>query len=345
MRFTWLSGLCLAFLAVGVGGETPSPPAPGAAAALRSSPHKESAKSRLAYVSELPDLNQYALFANNGPDGNWRVGYRKAWFARLGPAPKGYAKAFLGAKLGRMKTRPLAGRKGETEPIPGEIWIAVSPEPRWSSEQQFLLTRTEEIPQDTDDSETQTHVGEARWFWVEVPAEILSAKANYLALYSPSPTLNTSTTTPVLAAGLDPRAPSKETRVWMNDSLQGALPDDPLQHNVSYYQPALVIKLTNPGPGPVVELLAVKSENTLNNNVFISASLTGQDVQCAWVEALPADGPWRPVTPRVWGPPYTFTVPALRLPPTTRELRVKALDVYETPGASRSVKVQVSRNP
>src|SRR5258708_7528191 len=56
------------------------------------------------FVSQVPNPNDYMLFANAGWDGNWYVGYNNGWIKRLPAIPPGnYARAYLGAKLGRMK--------------------------------------------------------------------------------------------------------------------------------------------------------------------------------------------------------------------------------------------------
>ncbi|MEE9316262.1 MAG: hypothetical protein V3U97_04040, partial [bacterium] len=73
--------------------------------------HSFNAKALLAsenrypvIIAEVENLNDFALFATSGWDGNWYVGYNHAWVTRLPEAPEGnYAKAYLGAKLGRAK--------------------------------------------------------------------------------------------------------------------------------------------------------------------------------------------------------------------------------------------------
>src|SRR5438552_1865059 len=59
------------------------------------------------FVAQIPNPNDYVLFANSGWDGNWYVGYNNGWVKKLPAVPNGnYARAYLGAKLGRMKTLP-----------------------------------------------------------------------------------------------------------------------------------------------------------------------------------------------------------------------------------------------
>src|SRR6266576_594812 len=56
-------------------------------------------------------LHDYGRFADGGPDANWYVGFNNAWIIKLPPAPAGdFARAFVGAKLGRAKTRPVPSK-------------------------------------------------------------------------------------------------------------------------------------------------------------------------------------------------------------------------------------------
>ena len=49
-------------------------------------------------VEQVPNPNDYSLFANGGWDGNWYVGYNNGWIKKLPPIPTGrYAHAYLGA--------------------------------------------------------------------------------------------------------------------------------------------------------------------------------------------------------------------------------------------------------
>src|SRR5579862_176481 len=95
------------------------------------------------FVAQIPNPNDYVLFANSGWDGNWYVGYNNGWIKKLPPIPAGnYAHAYVGAKLGRMKTLPPVGKPPEFNPIPGEIWIALSATPTWTTSQRLKLTTT-----------------------------------------------------------------------------------------------------------------------------------------------------------------------------------------------------------
>ena len=90
------------------------------------------------FVAQIPNPNDYSVFANGGWDGNWYVGFNNGWIKKLPPVPKGnYARAYLGAKLGRMKSLPPTGKPPEFNPIPGEIWIGVSSTSSWSASERW----------------------------------------------------------------------------------------------------------------------------------------------------------------------------------------------------------------
>src|SRR5258707_12274148 len=86
------------------------------------------------FVAEIPNPNDYSLFANSGWDGNWYVGYNNGWIKKLPAIPPGnYARVYIGAKLGRTKALPPVGRPPVFNPIPGEIWMALSSTPVWKT--------------------------------------------------------------------------------------------------------------------------------------------------------------------------------------------------------------------
>ena len=60
-----------------------------------------------SYVSLIPNINDFTRFADGGHDANWYIGFNNAWIVRLPAAPQGdFTRAFIGAKIGRAKTRP-----------------------------------------------------------------------------------------------------------------------------------------------------------------------------------------------------------------------------------------------
>ena len=75
-----------------------------------------------------------------------------------------------------MKTLPPVGRPPEFNPVPGDIWIAVSSTPSWKAAQRFKLTTTEDIPLDGSSEYAVENVGESQWFWAEVPLAAVKAE-------------------------------------------------------------------------------------------------------------------------------------------------------------------------
>src|SRR6187551_3705376 len=74
-------------------------------------------------VTLAPSLHEYGRFADGGPDANWYVGFNNAWIVKLPPAPPGeFTRAFIGAKLGRAKTRPMPDKPWLRETIPGKVY-------------------------------------------------------------------------------------------------------------------------------------------------------------------------------------------------------------------------------
>src|SRR5438034_8280659 len=111
-------------------------------------PSQEANSDFPIFLADLPNPADFSLFANGGWDGNWYVGYDKCWISKLPPPPPGeYKRAFLGAKLGRMKTTAQPGRPPwEKQPILGEVDIAVASEPLWPQSRRYMLTGTQYIP-------------------------------------------------------------------------------------------------------------------------------------------------------------------------------------------------------
>src|ERR1019366_1859363 len=111
-----------------------------------------------------------------------------------------YVRAYVGVKLGRMKTLPPVGRPPEFSPIPGEIWIALSSTPSWTAKERMRLIATDDIPLDGNSEYATDHVGESQWFWTEVPLESIHVDGdNFVALWSPTPALLSISSSPVLA--------------------------------------------------------------------------------------------------------------------------------------------------
>jgi hypothetical protein len=109
-----------------------------------------------------PSVHDYGRFADGGPDANWYIGFNNAWIVKLPPAPAGdFARAFIGARIGRAKTRPNAQKPWVRETIPGKVYIGISQTPAWSSEKSFFLAETSDIPAEPDPQASVDGVGAA----------------------------------------------------------------------------------------------------------------------------------------------------------------------------------------
>jgi hypothetical protein len=304
------------------------------------------------FVAQIPNPNDYSLFANAGWDGNWYVGYNNGWIKKLPPIPKGqYARAYVGAKLGRMKTLPPVGRPPEFNPVPGEIWIALSSTPSWTANQKRRLIATDDIPLDGNTEYATENVGESEWFWTEVPLEsVQMAGDNYLALWSPTPELLTVSSSPVLAAGWG----GKDVNTWLTKDIKGEPPTDPkkaLGSGISYFQPALALKLIPSGGLHPLQVRVISWQNGSSGHLkpVITTSVSGESVQRAWVERSSqvkhgdvVRGQWLQVGRSLWKAPYSFSLDQGKLPPGKVFLRIGAENVWQEKAYSEPFKIEVN---
>lgn len=208
--------------------------------------------------------HEFDLFANAGWDGSWYIGYNAMWIVKLPPPPQDdnqYVRAYIGAKIGRAKYESTGGALRWTRtPIPCDIHIGIASKPSWKSSESFYLTSCEDLPLEGDHSETFHGQGESRWYWTEVPLNKVNFEnANYLALWSNTPGLVSASSSPILAATIA----TGPVDAWINHSIQGVPPlnpEDALESNISYFAPALAIKLVPPNEPvkPSVELVSFK---------------------------------------------------------------------------------------
>ena len=303
------------------------------------------------FVAQISNPNDYALFANGGWDGNWYVGWNNGWVKKLPPIPQGrYAHAYIGAKLGRMKTLPPVGRPPEFNPIPGDIWIALSSTPSWKAGQRWKLTTTDAIPLDGSPEYAVENIGESEWFWTEVPLEAVSLPGdNFLALWSPTPELLSVSSAPVLAAGWG----EKDLNTWIMKDIKGepTAGSAAIATGISYFQPAMALKLIPEGnPHPMkVRLLAWQNGTLEHLKPVITASVEGDSVEEAWIEyATPIrhgdviKGHWTPVGRPLWKAPYAFSLDQSRLPRGKVLLRIAARNLWEETAVSDPFEIDVS---
>lgn len=288
-------------------------------------------------VTLAPSVHEYERFADGGSDANWYAGFNNAWIVKLPPAPPGeFARAFIGAKIGRAKTRPVAGKPWLRELIPGKVYAGISNSPAWSSEQSFFLAETRDIPAEADPQARVDGVGGGEWFWAEVPlTQVSFTQPNYLIVWSPTNYFTKASSAPILAAADIEN--TGETRAWLNRSIQGVPPRTrgaSLETPLNTLAPAIAIKLVPPGPDEPAVSVADLTVAKVGGRAVVRFSAAGEDVVEAWVEASRDQLEWQRVSRLGRRPPYTFALPADKTPLPGTYVRGAARDISGAVGYS-----------
>lgn len=297
--------------------------------------------NRPIFLTLLANVRDFKLFASGGSDGNWYVGYNTCWVVKLPPAPPGsYAKAFLGARLGRAKSEHIAGSPPWIkQPIDGEIDIAIASGAVWPESRRFKLAQTTDIPMEGDRENTSEAVGEARWFWTEIPISLVNvSSSNFVALFSPSQTLVSVSSSPILAAGRT----SGGVQTWLNSSVRGQPPAteaEALKTQIPNFAPAICLKLV-PANDHVAAVRSFWANDSPDGTFWIESTILGQDVERAWLEASHDGGTtWSKQGRPLWDPPYFF-----RYKPSNNKdsslLRVSAVDILGNKGSSLPLEIK-----
>lgn len=299
------------------------------------------------YIAELSNINDYTLFANGGWNGNWYVGFNVCWIEELPTPPKGdYVRAYVGARLGRAKTRPVSGKPvWEKEAIPGEIYMSLASTPSWKATEKYLLTDAGNIPVEGDEENALENAGESRWFWTEVPLEAVNFNGpNYLALWSPTEYFVSIASSPVIAGGWG----GQKVNSWLNNDVKGYAPMNPataLKTPLSVFEPAIAMKLVPRSNDQEVRVTVesiTEGRVKTANKTFI-ASVAGQEIEKAWLEVSTNGGPWHKQGRYVYSAPYMFTLKADALPDGKTAVRCTASDIWGNTGYSKPVELQISR--
>jgi hypothetical protein len=291
-------------------------------------------------VSLGASVHDYGRFADGGPDANWYVGFNNAWIIKLPPAPAGeFAHAFIGAKLGRAKTRPIPNKPWLREIIPGKVYAGISSSPAWTSEQSFFLAETRDIPAEADPQAPVDGVGAGEWFWAEVPlTQISFTQPNYLIVWSPTNYFTKASSAPILAA-TDLDEPGGETRAWLNRSISGVPPRSKgtsLETPLNTLAPAIAIKLVPPGPDEAAVSVADFTVARAGKRVIVRFSAAGEDVSEAWVEGSRDQLEWQRLSKLQRRPPYTFSFPPEKGPAAGTFVRGAARDISGAVGLSEA---------
>lgn len=272
------------------------------------------------YLSLAPSINDFTRFADGGPDYNWYVGFNNAWIVELPPAPQGeFAHAYIGARIGRAKTRAKADKPWLRELIQGQVYMGISQNAGFSSEQSFFLADTADISVEPDPQSVVENLGPAEWFWAEVPlSAVSSTKPNYLIIWSPSKYLVRASSAPILAAAGVEDAQGREPRAWNNRSILGVPPRTPngaLETPLNTLSPALAIKLVPNAESEVS--VGDFSLTRAGKKGVVQFSVAGTDIAEAWVESSRDQLDWTRVSRFARKQPFIFSLPSERLAPGT----------------------------
>lgn len=289
-------------------------------------------------VTLAPTVHDYGRFADGGPDASWYVGFNNSWIVKLPPAPLGeFPRAFIGAKIGRAKTRPNPDKPWIREIVPGKVYIGLSQTPSWTSEQSFFLAETGDIPAEPDPQARVDGVGSGEWFWAEVPPTMVSFTApNYLVVWSPTNWFTRASSAPILAAA-EVEEPSREPRAWNNRSIMGVPPRSQataLETPLNTLAPAIAIKLVPPAPEEPAVSASDFTLARVGRRVVARFSAAGEDVAEAWVESSRDQLDWVRISKYLRKTPYTFALPADKAPAPGTWLRGAARDASGVIGYS-----------
>lgn len=288
-----------------------------------------------AYVAAESNLGKYFLYADGGFNADWYVGYNNCWVIKLPPVSTGgYAKAFIGAKLGRAKIMswPLSW---DSAPIPGKIYLAINSAPSFNSDHTYFLVDAADLPREPLPNDYLDGVDSARWLWTEVPfSRISSGKPNYMALWSSSRYFLTSSSSPIVAAA---KSDSTEEDVWLSRSIRGNPPsgEGALEIPVSGLKPAIAIKLVPANEYKV--FIKGFSAEVGPDGITASFSVIGEDIRAAWLEVSYDKFDWQRVIRYMFRAPYFWN---FRRDEISREmfyLRAAAVDNLENTGHSMDI--------
>lgn len=290
-----------------------------------------------AYFSPVKNLGRYYLYADGGFHADWYVGYNNCWIIKLPPVPTGgYAKAFIGAKMGRTKIKSWPN-SWDPEPIPGKIYMALNQAPTFNSDHTYFLADAEDLPREPLPNDSLDGVDSSRWVWAEVPlSRVSSEKDNYLALWSSSRYFLYASSSPIIAAAMG----GGETEdVWLNRSIKGNAPsgEGVLETPISGIKPAMAVKLV-----PVNEykvLIKGFAAELSPEEINVSFTAIGEDIRAAWLEVSYDKFDWQRVTRYFFRAPYFWSFGRAAISADMFYLRAAAADSLENVGYSMPITV------
>lgn len=232
-----------------------------------------------------------------------------------------------------------------SSPYSGKIYIGINSSPQWDESHSFFLVSEEDIPLEGDPEEALEGVGEAKWFWIEVPLSMINFdKENYIAIWSPDENLNSAQVSPILASAWG----SETVNTWL-DEESGGKPPSSLTRSVTIFEPALVIKLVPLNEKKVsVEILDVADGEEIKEKRPITASVSGGDIVRAWLEISKGKSSsgvqeWVRTGRLAFAAPYSITLDPGKLEQGIHYLRAGAEDFWGNVGYSRPIKVLLKK--
>ncbi|MCM2266674.1 MAG: hypothetical protein NDI60_02745 [Elusimicrobiales bacterium] len=290
-----------------------------------------------AYFAAEKNLAKYYLYGDGGFHADWYVGYNNCWVVKLPPVPAGsYAKAFIGAKLGRAKNLSWPA-SWDTAPIPGKIYMALNQAPTFNSDHTYFLVDAADLPREPLPNDSLDGVDSARWLWAEVPLSRVSAeKENYLALWSSSRYFTAASSSPIISAA---QSGGEEQNVWLNRSIKGNPPsgEGVLETPISGLKPAIAIKLV-PANEYKVYLKGFAAE-VGPEEISVSFTAIGEDIRAAWLEVSYDKFEWQRVTRYMFKAPYFWSFGREEISREMFYLRAAAVDNLENTGYSMPITV------
>lgn len=223
-RWPFFSGACVtAPPAKPVGGGRPVTPSPVVKPALIA-PLEGALANMPIYLAARPSLNDYQFLADGGETFGFSVGYSRSWIVRFQARSCGSVGSRLcGGQIGRdeNRTETRSAGLGSAGGAGRNLCGGGAGPPRCPQSRRFFLTRAEEIPLASDRRQPLEGVGEARWFWTEIPLTVLSSTTqNLVALFSPSQTLKGEDRSPILSGARMEGSPT----AWWRDKAEGEPP-------------------------------------------------------------------------------------------------------------------------
>lgn len=290
-----------------------------------------------AYFAPEANLGKFYMYADGGFHADWYVGYNNCWVIKLPPVPTGgYAKAFIGAKLGRTKIKSWPD-PWDTAPIPGKIYMALNQTPSFNSDHTYFLVEAADLPREPLPNDSIDGVDSARWIWTEVPLSRVSAdKDNYLALWSSSRYFTSASSSPVIAAA---QSAYEGENAWLNRSIKGNAPsgEGVLETPISGMKPAIAVKLVPQNEYKV--FIKGFSAGLSADEINVSFTAIGEDIRAAWLEISYDKFDWQRVTRYMYKTPYFWTFGRTELSKEMFYLRAAAVDNLENTGYSKEITV------